>query len=137
MTTGSRGETKSLTEKKKKKKSSETSITHSGLLLGDNQSQLKKNMESKNVIKNNECCTSDNHDHGSDVCNGEEMKGEIQRGSKYMIPFPYHCGNVRISYQSEENAEDGVHNDVDGSYYYSDDFDDDFDEYLVLSLTRR
>jgi hypothetical protein len=57
-----------------------------------------------------------------------------------MIPFPYHCGNVRISYQSKENVEDAVHNDVDGSDYCSDDFDndiDDFDEYLVLSLTRR
>jgi hypothetical protein len=50
-----------------------------------------------------------------------------------MIPFPHHSGNVRRSYQSEENAKDGTNNDVDGSDYF-DDFDDDiddFDEYLV------
>jgi hypothetical protein len=127
-------------EKEEIQKISETSIIHSGLLIGANQSQLKRNVKSNIVIKNTEC-TSDNHNHGSDVCDGEEMKGETQRGSKYMIPFPYRSGNVRISYQSEENAEDGVHNDDDGSDHYSDDFDDDFgddfDDYLALSLTRR
>jgi len=129
-------------EKEEIQKSSETSIIHSGLLIGANQSQLKRNVKSNIVIKNTEC-TSDNHNHGSDVCDGEEMKGETQRGSNYMIPFPYHSGNVRISYQSEESAEDGVHNDVDESGYCSDDIDDDndidndIDDYLVLSLIRR
>jgi hypothetical protein len=121
-------------EKEEIQKSSETSIIHSGLLIGDNQSQLKKNMESKIVIKNTEC-TSDNHSHDSDVCDGEVMKGETQRGSKYMIPFRYHSGNLRKSYQSEESAEDGVHthNDVDESGYCSDDIDDDnfIDDYLL------
>jgi hypothetical protein len=103
-------------EKEEIKKSSETSVTHSGLLIGDNQFQLKRNIESNTT--NSIECNSGIHHHGSDVYDGEEIEGgETQRESKYIF--------------TEENVVGGVNNDPDESDYSDD--DNNIDDYLILS----
>jgi hypothetical protein len=71
-------------------KSRETVIIHSGLIR-DHQFKLKNDhiIESNIVQKIKD----------SDACDGEEMEEETQDGDNYLIPFPYHSGNVRLSYQ--------------------------------------
>jgi hypothetical protein len=115
-------------EKEEIQKSNETSIIHSGLLIGDNQ--LKRNVESEimNIIE----CTSDNQ-HSSDVCDREEMEGESQGQSENIFA---HHSSLDLSHQSEENAELGVENDVDESDYDDIDDIDDINDYLVLSSRR-
>jgi hypothetical protein len=104
-------------EKEEIQRSNETSIIDSKLPMDDNQFELKNS----------------DIQHGSDVCDGEEMEGgETQGGGKYMMPFPYNSGNVRKSYQSEESLECGFNNDAGENEFYG-----DIDDYFALSLIRR
>jgi hypothetical protein len=102
-------------------KSRKIEIIHSGLIR-DHQLQSNNNHIESNIVQKIEGSNGDHHDS-----DGEEMEEETQDGGNHLIPFPYHSGNVRLSYQSEGS----VHNDADESDSYND--DDDIDDYLALS----
>jgi hypothetical protein len=122
-------------------KNSKSSIIHPGIRRNDNnQFQLKRNDES-NIVSNIEC-SSDNDYHGSDVCDGEVLKGgKTQVESKYISR---HHSSIDKSCESEENVEGGFGFGHDaGESDYDDDFDDDLDDlddylddYLALSAKR-